>query len=134
MIGNNNDDAMVRGADGRYMAGGDTFVKVYQIDPSRHDDEECVGRMMDRSMGWDFAEKRGSEPRDLNDYRLMWEGYLNIHGDPETAFAVLQDYRPIETSMAMHSLSVGDMIDIDGKLMFVDNFGFRDVTGIREVA
>ena len=66
----------------------------------------------------------------MEDYRLMWEGDLDIHGNPEGAFEVLQDYRPIETSRTMYSLSVGDIVDLDGRLYFCDTFGFKDVTDI----
>ena len=135
MKGNYNDERMMRGADGRYKVGGDTYVKVYQIDAERaQNDEEYLNRMFSRRMGWDHAVEKGMEPKDLKDYKLMWEGYLNIHGDAETAFAVLQDYRPIETSRTMYSLSSGDIIEIDGDLLFVDWFGFKDINCIKEVA
>ena len=122
------------GPDGRYKVGGDTHIKVYQIDREKTEDEEYRNRMFYRGMGWDLAEKRGTAPKDLSDYKLMWEGDLDVHGEPEGAYIVLQDRRPIETSQTMYSLSVGDIIAMDGRYHFVDGFGFKDITDILEVA
>ena len=119
------------GEDGRYKIGGDTHLKVYQRDFERMKagDEEYARRMMNLGLGWEFAEEHGGAPT-MSDYKMMWEGDLNIHGDPEGAFSVLQDRRPIETSRTMYSLSVGDIVEMNGRLYFCDDMGFMDVTDI----
>lgn len=119
---------MQRGEDGRYNVGGDTHIRVYQIGRDMAEKLKDDGyKDYYKFMDWEFAQNHGFSK---DHYTMVWEGDLDVHGSPEGVYMALQDYRPIETSRVMHSLSMSDIVEIDGKFYYCDDFGFKDVTAM----
>lgn len=97
---------------GRYEEGGDTHVAVYQLG------RDVKYRFMDYH----------AEVFDPADYTKVWEGDLDANHNAGTVYMMLQGARPVSASQAMTSLSVSDILQMDGKYLYVEGIGFRDVT------
>jgi hypothetical protein len=65
---------------------------------------------------------------DLNEYRTVWSGYMDVE-DAEDVYMHLQGIKP--EGYDGHSLSVSDIVVIDGKHLFCDSYKFIEVTGAR---
>ena len=86
-------------------------IKIYQTD-----NRDYV------FMNWEWSEKYF----DINDYKLVLEINLDVY-DCEEVFekgndGTLKKYNPY-----MRSISVSDVIELDGKKYFVDGWGFKEV-------
>ena len=117
---------------GRWRTGGDTHVKIYQISGKKindlpEDDPEYLYFMKHK-----FRDDK--EGLDLSYYDQQWEGDMNVHSNLDDLYGMMQDYRPIETSHKIYSLSVGDLIEMDGKLYMVDDYGFSEINDIKRSA
>ena len=63
---------------------------------------------------------------DKNDYKVVFDGQMNVE-DAEDVYTFCNiGQKP--NGYKGHSLSVSDIVLIDGKYMFCDSFGFKDVT------
>ena len=61
----------------------------------------------------------------LNDYKVVFKGTMEVD-DAEDVYMRLQFTKP--QGYKGHSLSVSDIVLMDGKYLFCDSFGFKDVT------
>lgn len=61
----------------------------------------------------------------LEDYKEVWHGDMDIE-DAEDVFMKLQGQKP--EGYKGHSLSVSDIVIIDGTTFFCDDYGFKDIT------
>lgn len=109
----------------RYTVGGDTHVAIYQMKKDR--DYFATHREGDmyRFEGWDD----NRDVFDFSAYNLVWEGGLDANGNIDKVYMILQEYRPIECSRCMTSLSVSDIVLMNGSYYYVDDIGFVDITG-----
>lgn len=114
---------------GRWKTGGDTHVKIYQISGKN------LRGMPEDDPTYQYYMKHkwhdNKDDLDLSYYDQTWEGDMNVHGKLEDLYGMMQEYRPIETSRTIYSLSVGDLVEMNGKLYMVDDFGFSEVTNIK---
>ena len=117
---------------GRWKVGGDTHVKIYQISGKNLRGMPEDDPVYQYYLKHKFREDK--EDLDLSYYDQTWEGDMNVHGKLEDLYGMMQEYRPIETSRTIYSLSVGDLVEMDGKLYMVDDFGFSEVTNIKRSA
>lgn len=62
---------------------------------------------------------------DLNDYNLVWFGKVDDAATPEDIFVMCNLNHP--EGYHGHSLSVSDIVYMDGKVMYCDNIGFTEV-------
>ena len=62
---------------------------------------------------------------DKNDYKVVFKGTMDVE-DVEDVYMRLQWTKP--NGYRGHSLSVSDIVYMDGKYMFCDSFGFVDVS------
>jgi hypothetical protein len=62
---------------------------------------------------------------DKNDYKVVFNGTMDVD-DAEDVYRRLQGTKP--NGYKGHSLSVSDIVYMDGKYMFCDSFGFVDVS------
>ena len=63
---------------------------------------------------------------DKNDYKVVFDGQMDVK-DAEDVYTLCNiGQKP--NGYKGHSLSVSDIVLIDGKYMFCDSFGFKDVT------
>lgn len=60
-----------------------------------------------------------------NDYKVVFKGTMEVD-DAEDVYMRLQFAKP--EGYKGHSLSVSDIVYMDGKYMFCDSFGFVDVS------
>lgn len=90
-------------------------IRVYQI-ASR--DQESVNAMF---TSWDRLKRYGIK-FDPSRYKSVYNGKMNVK-DLDDAYAQLQGQKP--DGYKGHSLSVSDVVVMDGKAYFVDDFGFR---------
>jgi hypothetical protein len=60
----------------------------------------------------------------FNDYKKVYEGEMDVE-DAEDVFMALQGKKP--EGYKGHSLSVSDIVKMDGKLLFCDSWGFTKV-------
>lgn len=60
-----------------------------------------------------------------NDYKVVFNGTMDVD-DAEDVYRRLQGTKP--NGYKGHSLSVSDIVYMDGKYMFCDLFGFVDVS------
>jgi hypothetical protein len=58
-------------------------------------------------------------------YLCVFEGLLAVN-DLEEVYMALQGTKP--QGYKGHSLSVSDLVEIDGKIYYCDSYGFKDVT------
>lgn len=89
-----------------------SIVKIYQI----KDMENCAYSFMH----WSYAERFF----DINDYELVYT-YECEDPDLEELFYIFNNECPEDYTG--HSLSVSDIIEVDGKKYYVDTFGFKEV-------
>lgn len=87
-------------------------VKIYQI----KDFENCPYTFM----SWRFAGKFF----DINDYELVYS-YEDENPDLEEIFFKFNMERPED--FTGHSLSVSDVVEVNGKKYYVDSFGFKEI-------
>lgn len=69
--------------------------------------------------------KRMKMPFDSSVYKVVYQGAMDVE-DVEDVYIKLQGTKP--NGYKGHSLSVSDIVLIDGKYMFCDSFGFVDVS------
>ena len=60
-----------------------------------------------------------------NDYKIVYKGTMDVE-DAEDVYMRLQYTKP--QGYKGHSLSVSDLVQMDGKTYFCDSYGFKDVT------
>lgn len=60
-----------------------------------------------------------------NDYKVVFKGMMQVD-DAEDVYMRLQFTKP--EGYKGHSLSISDVVYIDGKYLFCDSFGFVDVS------
>lgn len=60
-----------------------------------------------------------------NDYKVVYNGEMDVE-DVEDVYMRLQFTKP--NGYKGHSLSVSDIVYMDGKYMFCDSYGFVDVS------
>jgi hypothetical protein len=90
--------------------------KVYQVDPNN-----C-----------DYAFEWWSWAKDefnFKDYELVYEGDIEVKDVYETLedlFRIFNGERP--SDFKGHSLSVSDIVELNGKYYYCDNVGWTDIT------
>lgn len=89
--------------------------KIYQLD----DSNETACDIM--YMGYDFATKHCTLSLDL--YKLVWEGETD--GGLDDLFAEFNHGR--HEGYTGHSMSVSDIVELDGKLYYCDSWGWEAV-------
>lgn len=62
---------------------------------------------------------------DINDYQMVWFGKVSDHATFEDIFAMCNLNHP--EGYHGHSLSVSDIVYMDGKVMYCDEIGFTEV-------
>lgn len=90
--------------------------KIYQVDP--HDCDYAFE-------WWSWAQDRF----DFNDYELKYEGEIEVEDVNKTLedlFTKFNIKRPQD--FKGHSLSVSDIVELDGKYYYCDNVGWTDIT------
>ena len=60
-----------------------------------------------------------------NDYEVVYSGQMDVE-DAEDVYMRLQWTKP--NGYNGHSLSVSDIVAMDGKVLFCDSVGFKDIT------
>lgn len=119
------DDPFWDASQDRWKLGGDTHVKVYQVDPENDDENDPRTRYFGRKwFGWEKVK----DEFNIDYYNQIWEGDLSANHSLDNVYDMLQDHRPIETSQAIFSLSVGDLVEMDGQLYMVDRYGFTPIS------
>ena len=73
-------------------------------------------------MNWEWSEKYF----DINDYELVLNVNLEVE-DLEEIFRLGNNGELKKYNYYMRSISVSDIIEVDGKKYFVDSFGFKEV-------
>lgn len=69
--------------------------------------------------------KKFYEKVDLTDYEVVWAGEVEDETDFEDVFEMCNLNHP--EGYHGHSLSVSDIVYMDGKVMYCDNIGFTEV-------
>ena len=92
--------------------------KIYQTDP--HDCDYCFE-------WWSWAKDRFN----FKDYKLVYEDVIIPNEGPientlEELFEVFNVERPAD--FKGHSLSVSDIVELDGHYYYCDNVGWLDIT------
>ena len=90
--------------------------KIYQVDP--HDCDYAFE-------WWSWAQDRFN----FNDYELKYEGEIEVEDVNKTLedlFTIFNINRPQD--FKGHSLSVSDIVELDGKYYYCDNVGWTDIT------
>lgn len=95
-------------------------VKVYQIEM----DENNLESLDRKFTSWGMLEKMG-KTFDKSIYKEVYFGLMDVE-DVEEVYGKLQGIKP--DGYKGHSLSVSDLVEMDGHLYFCDSFGFVDVT------
>lgn len=95
-------------------------VRILQI-PIAHGNKEIICKKFAsfstlKRMGMDF---------NPNIYTEVYNGEMDVN-DVEDVYEKLQWAKP--QGYKGHSLSVSDLVQMDGKTYFCDSFGFKDVT------
>ena len=72
----------------------------------------------------DLLKKMGLEIN-LGEYNIVWSGDMDIE-DAEDVYVKLQGRKP--EGYKGHSLSVSDIVIIDGTTFYCDDYGFVDIT------
>ena len=76
-------------------------------------------------MNYDWAKDRGFK---LEDYEVVYEGEVrddNVNVILEDLFYIFNVDRPED--FKGHSMSVSDVVYLDGKYYYTDSFGFKEV-------
>ena len=97
-------------------------IRVYQID-SRKDEKSAFALFMRYG---DL--KRYGLKFDASRYKPVYTGEMNVRG-LDDVYSQLQGKKP--EGYKGHSLSVSDVVVMDGKAYYVDDFGFRKVKGLK---
>jgi hypothetical protein len=90
--------------------------KIYQVDP--HDCDYAFE-------WWSWAKDRFN----FNDYTLTYEGEIEVEDVNKTLedlFTKFNINRPAD--LKGHSLSVSDIVELDGKYYYCDNVGWTEIT------
>ena len=91
------------------------FYKIYQTNNRRY-----------VFMGHEYAKKNGFS---LNDYNMVYEGEIErektINETLEKIYVQLNMYRPDDYNA--RSLSVSDIVEINGEKYYVDSLGFTRI-------
>ena len=90
--------------------------KIYQADPHTCDYA---------FEWWSWAQDRFN----FKDYELVYEGDIKVEETYETLedlFKIFNVDRPAD--FKGHSLSVSDIVELDGKYYYCDNVGWTDIT------
>ena len=90
-------------------------VRVYQL-PIEHPA---------KFMRYGFVEKENIIPR-LSDYSLVWEGEVDDYTELDVIYRMLNAGRMPE-GFKGHSLSVSDVVEMDGKFFYCDSVGWKEV-------
>ena len=119
-------------ATGRYTIGGNTPVRVWQVF-SKISSVEAEPYRSFKGMGKSMEEFETKYIRGTFNprmYDLVFDGRLDADHNPNCVWDMLQGGRPIELSQTMFSLSIGDIIELDGngKYLMAVAWGFEDVT------
>ena len=94
-------------------------IEIYQIDCKKGENAHYklfTSMRMLQSMGLQFSK---------NDYKVVYSGQMDVE-DVEDVYMRLQFVKP--NGYKGHSLSVSDVVFMDGKALFCDSYGFKDVT------
>ena len=89
---------------------------IYQVDP--HNCDYAFE-------WWSWAQDRF----DFNDYELKYEGEIeveDVYKTLEDLFRIFNVERP--SDFRGHSLSISDIVEIDGKYYYCDNVGWTEIT------
>jgi hypothetical protein len=90
--------------------------KIYQVDP--HNCDYAFE-------WWSWAKDRFN----FNDYTLVYEGEVEVEDVNKTLedlFTKFNINRPADFNG--HSLSVSDIVELDGKFYYCDNVGWTEIT------
>lgn len=87
-------------------------VEIYQL-PLRHSA---------KYMGYEFMVENGVQ---LADYNKVWEGEVKDDDDLEDIFRKFNLNHPAD--FKGHSLSVSDIVVMDGTYYFCDDYGWEEV-------
>lgn len=90
--------------------------KIYQVDP--HTCDYCFE-------GWSWAKDRFN----FKDYELKYEDEIEVEDVNKTLedlFTIFNIKRP--SDFKGHSLSVSDIVELDGKYYYCDNVGWTEIT------
>ena len=95
-------------------------VKIFQISENSENYRNKLFSSLEllEKMGLDF---------DRSDYKEVWSGEMEVEG-PEDVFVKMQGLKP--KGYKGHSLSVSDLVEIDGVLYYCYSYGFEEVTNI----
>lgn len=88
-------------------------LKIYQLQ-----NEKAKYWFMD----YDWAQTRGFT---LNDYACVWEEDIVPDTKLDDIFARFNINRP--QGFKGHSLSVSDLVELDGKKFYCDSFGWKEI-------
>lgn len=94
-------------------------IKVFQI--KHNNDKQTHYRLFSslrtlKAMKLDF---------DFSYYTEIFNGQMNVT-NAEDVYMQLQGTKP--NGYNGHTLSVSDIVEMDGKMLFCDSFGFTDIT------
>ena len=67
----------------------------------------------------------------VDDYREVWSGEMDVE-DPEDVFMKLQFTKP--EGYKGHSLSVSDIVKMDGELYYCDSYSFVKLSSLNKAA
>lgn len=94
-------------------------VTIYQIDS-----EKCENAHYKMFTPLERLERLGLQ-FNPNDYKVVFSGQMDVE-DAEDVYMRLQWTKP--NGYNGHSLSVSDIVAMDGKVLFCDSVGFKDIT------
>ena len=89
-------------------------IKVYQL-PIEHPA---------KFMRYGFVEEKNIIPK-IGDYSLVWEGEVADYTELDVIYRMLNAERMPE-GFKGHSLSVSDVVEVDGKFFYCDSIGWKD--------
>ena len=94
-------------------------IKVLQIDSKKENAHfrmfESLESLQRHKLNFNF-----------NYYKIVYDGMMDNVENPEDVYKQLQFTKP--KGYKGHSLSVSDIVVMDGKFLFCNSFGFVDVT------
>lgn len=93
-------------------------VTIYQLDPRNPESRDRLFQSLDRlkRYGLDFNPRL---------YKIVYQGTMPVD-TPDEVYKILQFKHP--KGYNGHSLSVSDLVEMDGRVLFCDSTGWKDVT------
>ena len=90
-------------------------IRIYQL-PVEH---------KAKFMGLEFVTENNIMPK-LEDYNLVWEGEVEDGSDLDDIYRIFNVNHP--EGYTGHSLSMSDVVFMDGKYFYCDDYGWEEVS------